>query len=301
MSHAPRSLAPHAWLLAMNALWGASYSVVKATLATLAPFGLITTRFWLAVMCMLPFVLGEKGRRDLRTACGPGLITGTVLAIGYTLQTLGMAETSASTGGFLSGLIVLLVAVGGWLVFGERLGGAALAGLAMGVAGIVLLCWPGAATTGGPVDTPRGIALQVGASTSYAMHVLLLSHLGKNAPALAFSFWQLVVVAAAGTLAVTVDGNFLQPQFADATPWTATLTLYVFYLGALATALGIAVQSQVQHRIRPTHVAMLFATQPLFAAVVAWAWLGDRMGVVQLLGGGLIVAGVVVAGRQRRD
>ncbi|MBK8097209.1 MAG: DMT family transporter [Planctomycetes bacterium] len=300
MTPAPTSLAPHAWLLAMNALWGGSYSVVKATLATLTPFGLITMRFWLAVVCVLPFVLGEQGRRDLRTTCRPGLITGAVLAIGYTLQTLGMAETSASTGGFLSGLIVLLVAVGGWLAFGERLGGAALAGLTMGVAGIVLLCWPGAATATGPVDTPRGIALQIGASTSYAVHVLLLSHLGRNAPALAFSFWQLLVVAAVGTIAVGIDGNFLQPEPGSASPWTATLAGYLFYLGALATALGIAVQSQVQHRIRPTHVAMLFATQPLFAAVVAWAWLGDRMGPVQLLGGGLIVAGVVVAGRQRR-
>lgn len=299
MTPAPRHLAPHAWLLAMNALWGGSYSVVKAALATLTPFGLITTRFWVAVACLLPFVLGERGRRDLRTACRPGLITGAVLAIGYTLQTLGMAETSASTGGFLSGLIVLLVAVGGWLAFGERLGRAAVTGLGLGVAGIVLLCWPGAAPTGGPVDTPRGIALQIGASTSYAVHVLLLSHLGRNAPALAFSFWQLLVVAAVGTVAVAIDGEFLQPG-ATGSPWTAALGFHVSYLGALATALGIAVQSRVQHQIRPTHVAMLFATQPLFAALVAWAWLGDRMGAVQLLGGGLIVGGVVIAGRQRQ-
>ena len=62
-----------------------------------------------------------------------------------------------------------------------------IAVLVLGVGGIVLLCWPDAAATG-PRDTARGIALQIGASTSYAVHVLLLVayvsvlfHLAKKA------------------------------------------------------------------------------------------------------------------------
>jgi drug/metabolite transporter (DMT)-like permease len=73
----------------------------------------------------------------------------------------------------------------------------------------------------------------------------------------------------------------------------------VAYLGFLATALGIGVQSLVQPRIRPTHVALLFATQPLFAAIAGWAVLGDVMGWQQLAGGALIVGGIVAVSLAR--
>ena len=62
----------------------------------------------------------------------------------------------------------------------------------------------------------------------------------------------------------------------------------------LATALGIGVQSKVQHRVPSTHLALLFALQPLFAALFGWLTIGDQMSSMQMLGGALIVVGVIV-------
>ena len=53
-----------------------------------------------------------------------------------------------------------------------------------------------------------------------------------------------------------------------------------------------------EQEIRPTHVALMFATQPLFAALDEALALGDRLGGQQLLGGLMLVAGVVVAARR---
>jgi drug/metabolite transporter (DMT)-like permease len=47
------------------------------------------------------------------------------------------------------------------------------------------------------------------------------------------------------------------------------------------------------------HVALLFALQPLFAALAGWALQGDRLGAVQWFGGALIVAGVIVTSLDR--
>lgn len=287
----PARFVPHAALTAMIAIWGISYAVVKTALASLPAFGIVALRFWLAVLCLLPFLLAG-GAADLRRCAGPGTAAGFLLALGYLLQTAGMNETSAAMGGLLAGLIVPLVAIGGFVLFRARCGPRAMLGLLLAVAGTVMLC----ATEPGGTDTLRGIGLQVGSSTSYAGHVLLLTRFGRTLPALPFCLWQLVIVAVAATVSTWLAGD--AAAVFDAT-WTPRLALLIGYLGVFATALGIAVQSKVQHRIGPTTVALLFALQPVFAALFAFAALGDRMGVLQLAGGGVIVLAVVLVSLDR--
>ncbi len=52
-----RSFAPQLWLLSMNLIWGVSYSAVKYALDRgLQPFALMTARFWLACLFLMPLV-----------------------------------------------------------------------------------------------------------------------------------------------------------------------------------------------------------------------------------------------------
>lgn len=285
--------APHLWFVLMNAIWGLSYVGLKVSLAALAPFALVASRFWLAVPCLLPWLSRQGGVASLRRAAKPGIVTGAALATGYLLQAVGMTETTASMGGFLAGLIVLLVALGGWLLLGDQLRPSAVLGLALGVGGLVLLCASGEDTGH---NTARGIALQVGSSCAFAAHVLLLSRLSPRGDEMAFSVWQLLVVAVAASVAVAVQGDVGaagQPLRLD-----ATLLASLAYLGVLATGIGLGVQSVVQPLIRPTHVALMFATQPVWAALGGVIVLGDSLGAWQMLGGVMIVAGVVVVARR---
>lgn len=279
----------------MIAIWGGSYAAVKTALDSLSPFAVIMLRFWLAVVCLLPFLRGQI-LADLRRTAGPGVAAGVALVVGYMMQTVGMRETSASMGGFLAGIIVLIVGLGGFLFFRAPLGARSICGFALGLAGIVMLCWP--AEDGPGQDTTRGILLQLASSTSYAAHILLLSRYGRGLPAVAFCLWQLLLVAVASSIGVLITGEFAVSPAGESV-WNAQLVLAIAYLGVFATALGIAVQSKVQHRIAPMHVALLFALQPLFAALISWATLDDRMSALQLAGGTTIVAGVVVTSLER--
>ncbi|HEX6812048.1 MAG TPA: DMT family transporter [Planctomycetota bacterium] len=289
--------APHLVLVLLIAIWGSSFAVVKVALDSLSPFALVAVRFWLAFACMLTMLRGRVVR-DLRPSMRAGLTAGAALAIGYLLQMAGMRETSASMGGFLAGLIVLLVTIGGCVFFGARLGPRSLAGLGLGLLGMVFLCWPSDAGDG-PKDTMRGIALQIGSSTSYAAHILILWHYGRSTPAVAFCLWQFATVAVAGSAAALVHGEF--GAGGARVEWTPALLGCMAYLGVLASAIAIALQGRVQHRIAPTHLGLLYALQPLFAALVGWAALDDRMGALQLLGGMTIVAGVVVTSLERKQ
>jgi drug/metabolite transporter (DMT)-like permease len=302
----PRFL-PHLVLVGLIVIWSGSFVVSKAAMAQLAPFGLIATRFWLAALCVLPFACRPGAAAALRSAVRPGLLAGVALAGGYLMQMVGLRETSASMSGLIAGLIVPFVAVGGFVFFRARVGWRGAAGLLLAIAGMVAICWPQPANLGEPPDTLRGILLQVGSSASYAAHVLLLLHFGRHVPLAALTLVQMVVVGALGTIATVLTGEFAADP-AGAVDWNTTLVLAVGYLGVLSTAFAIGLQAKVQPQIHPTHVALLFTLQPLFAAVLGrrgWPWVelwdmpGDALSVMQMVGGGLIVLGVVISSTDR--
>ncbi|MFM1873294.1 MAG: hypothetical protein RL398_2716 [Planctomycetota bacterium] len=286
MSDGPRGYLPHILLGTMILVWGGSYAVVKASLDAVPPFTVIAVRFWLATLCLLPFAwLGP--RVAFAATMRPGLLAGLALGLGYNLQTFGMQHTSASTAGFLAGMIVPGVAIGGWLFFGARFGKWSTLGLLCAVAGMAMLCTPDPDS----VDTPLGIAIQIGATLSYVCHILLLSRFGKSMPTGAFCTWQMVVTAAMATACLPFEDVVAKVTEPD---WNAGTVWMMAYLAVLASALGIGVQSRVQHRIPPMHLAILFALQPLFAAFFGWLTLGERLGAFQLAGGAAIVVGVVI-------
>ncbi len=300
-----KSFVPHALMVTLIAIWAGSFVVAKIGLESVTPFALVASRFFLGALCILPFFL-RTTREQRRGTFRPGLLAGLVLAVPYFLQMYGVRETTASMGGFVTGLIVLLVAVGGHFCFGSKIGKLAVVGLALGLVGIVVLCMSGDPDPGSQVamqdvvtqNTVRGILLQVGSAIGFACHILLLSHYGSRLAVAPFTFWQLGFtggLAAIGT--VLISGVSV-----DATPvvWDTSMLLVLGYLGVLATGLAIGVQAKVQHRIAPAHLALLFALQPLFAAIAGWAFQNDKLESMQWVGGGLIVAGVVVASRDRQ-
>lgn len=286
------SFAPQLWLLSMNLIWGVSYSAVKYALDRgLQPFALMTARFWMACLCLLPIV-AMRERDRIRGAAARGVTTGLALLIGYVLQTYGMQQTTASMAGFLSGLITLLVALGGWLVFREKLHASTAFGLLLGFSGLVMMCW--GAETEGPErkDTIAGILMQTGAAVSFACHILLMSRWSRPGEEFAFCWWQLVAVAAGATVALPLTGGAPDALRILAEPWIAASLVY---LAVFALAIALVVQSRMQPRIKATQVAVIFATQPLFGALGGMGLLGDTLATQEWIGGALITGGVLVA------
>ncbi len=290
------SYVPHLLMAALIAIWAGSFVVAKVTMVTVTPFALVASRFLIGSLCVLPFFLSTSAEQR-RGTFGPGVLAGLVLAVPYFLQMYGVRETTASMGGFVAGLIVLLVALGGAVFFDARLGPATILALVIGVSGVVTLCVAGDAHDApAQANTLRGVLLQVGSAVGFAAHILLLSHYGGRLATAPFTFWQLAftgALAAVGTYfsGVSLDGGPLV--------WSGDLLFALGYLGVLATGLAIGVQARFQPKIKPTHVALLFALQPLFAAIAGWLFLDDRLGPGQWLGGVLIVSAVLLAARDQ--
>ena len=69
----------------------------------------------------------------------------------------------------------------------------------------------------------------------------------------------------------------------------------LLYLGVIATALIIAVQTWGQRHTSANEAAIIYAFEPACAAIAAYFWLAETLGLRAVFGGVLLIAGMIVS------
>ena len=259
--------------------WGCTFVVVKAALTDASPLPFLAIRFLLAGILLL--IILARGRMDRATLL-PGFILGFFLFLGFLFQTWGLMYTTPSKSAFITGFSVILVPLM-MLFYGFRTRAANLWGGALGVAGIYLLVAPS-----GMAAVNRGDVLTLVGAASFAVHIILLGHYTKK-----FSFVHLVPVQilVVGLLSLAV----FPVAGAQTLHLTGRLVLAILITAVLATGVAFAVQTWAQQYTPPAHTALIFALEPVFAALTSWLVMGERLGGKALLGAGLILTGMVIS------
>jgi drug/metabolite transporter (DMT)-like permease len=274
-------------LLLVTMIWGSSFIVVKNVVSESPPMAFLFFRFALATAVCLGFAIRRPRTPGLLR---DGAIIGLLLAAGMTFQMLGQIETTASKAAFLTGLSVVLTPFAAFartrrLPSLENAIGITLAGL-----GFLLLTFPGGA---GPIN--RGDVLVLVCAVVFAFFIVEISLRTRSHDALWLTAVQLAVVA----VSAAVFGAAFRAAGAafELRPlvWEGTFLRSVLYLGTVGTVGTFVTQTWAQGHMSATHAAIIFALEPLWAALFAAWLLGERMGVSGWWGGALVLAGIVVS------
>jgi drug/metabolite transporter (DMT)-like permease len=267
-------------LLVLAALiWGATFVVVKDALAHATPLAFLATRFTLAGILLAVFMY--RGRTST-VALGRGFLLGVFLFGGYLFQTTGLLYTTPSKSAFITGFSVILVPFL-QMFHGFRLRGATVLGAGLGLLGIYLLVLPRGLTA-----VNRGDVLTLVGSCAFAVHIVLVGVYTRQ-----HSFRQLVSIQILTVGLLAFSGWPLNLPFR--LNWTLGLVAAVAVTAVLATGLAFSVQNWAQQFTPPSHTALIFALEPVFAALTSWAVLDERLGGRLILGSALILAGMVVS------
>src|SRR5271170_3398939 len=145
-------LRAHLLLLAVVAIWGSTFVLVKDALNDISPLLFNLIRMALATLCLVVVYRKHLYRLTPEALIG-GAVAGFFLALGYQLQTAGLALTTPSKSAFLTGLTVVIVPllslVPALRVPGSpRPGWNAYAGALAALIGITLLTAPGLLSRG---------------------------------------------------------------------------------------------------------------------------------------------------------
>lgn len=191
----------------------------------------------------------------------------------------------------------LLVALWARYVFHERVRRRIWAALTLAIAGLAVIVeiWSGVALDG------VGVLTALGAAFTLAAYVLLAERgVRTHSPAslscfgffFASLFW--VVVQPVWRFpfgrtdeSVSLLGNLDAQQ---APVWL--LMLFIVVVGTMVTFFLVA--SALRH-VSATRTGIVAMLEPVVATAVAFAWLGESFGAAQLLGGGIVLAGILLA------
>ncbi len=278
-----RGLATWRWelaLVAVTAVWGATFVVVRDAVARVPPSAFIAMRF-LAAAALLASLRPRQALRPDPALAAAGALAGLALFAGYAFQTVGLQYTSASSAGFITGLAVVLTPLLGALLLRQRPGRWPATGAVLAAAGLALL-------TLQRLELRRGDLLVLACAFAFASHILLL---GRFAPRHASYQLAVVQLATTGVLALAWAGvaGELRP------PGSAQVWFALAVTAVLASAGGFLVQTRAQRDVSPTRTAIIFTMEPVFAAAFALWLAGERLGARGWLGAACILAGMLVA------
>jgi len=265
-------------LLLASLIWGVTFPLIKLVLPFVSPLVFNAARFLLATLIVFPALRGLS-RQELRAGAQLGLL----LVGGFTVQTIGLTLTTPSRSGFITGLYVPLVPVVAFLLHQHRPRPTAVLSVAIAVGGMYLLTKP--AEVGGGLNL--GDWLTLGAALLFAVHLVLVANFAR-----AYSLTRLLSVQIVTAAVVSIA--LLPLDSAPHLAWTPLVVGVILFEAVFATAIALRLQLAAQQALTPTHAAVIFASEPVVAAVASLLLLGERLSPLQWVGGCAILVGMVL-------
>lgn len=273
------------------AIWGSGFVAQRAGMETLGPLSFNAARFVLAILSLLPvwWYQQQRLRRETEQTVeygtvfwAGGLLAGTVMFAGFTLQQMGLQYTTAGNAGFITSIYIVLVPLLG-LLLGQTTRLYTWVGIGLAVVGLYNL------SIGPDFSINQGDWLELLGSFFWAVHVLTLGWLSPRLKDLVgLSILQFVVAAC---WAIITAQWLEQPHWAD----FVTAAVPLLYSGFIVSGLGFTLQLVAQRTISSSVAALILSGEAVFALIAGWLFLGEDVGSKQLFGCSLMLAGMLIS------
>jgi drug/metabolite transporter (DMT)-like permease len=285
----PRALKAHVLLVLVTFVWGATFVVIKNAVeqdATPLLFNFI--RMTLAAIT-LGIVFHREVARISRPSLVAGAATGTCLWLGYEFQTTGIRLTTASKSAFITGISVVLVPLFLILFWGRKISLWTALGVMVAVTGLFLLTVPaGENAVGNWASVNRGDLLTLACAVSFGFQIIFLGRATERYPFAQIGFLQIATAAVLMGLAAPI---LERPHIV----WSSRVIWAIVITALLGTAAAFTIQAWAQQFTSPTHTALIFSLEPVFAWITSYFALGERLGLRAGIGAILILAGVLIS------
>ena len=288
MSMSPRERTG-AWVLVLVTLmWGVSFPLVgdvvaERTVGQMLVF--LALRFLVASLAFLPLyprIFGAASGRGL-VPWGYSLVLGSLLFGGFLLQTIGLKYTTPSRSAFITMLSVPMVPFLAAMWHRRRPSHVHVLGSLVATLGVAIILAPG-----GDLAPNLGDWLTLIASVFFAVEILALERATRRAPSITLAFGQIAGVGVLAGLALL----FVPFEIPD--PWPG-LVRGVGITGIVCTTMALGAMTWGSARVRAEVAAVIFALEPIFAALFEWLLQGRAMTGLQWVGGIVVVLAVAVS------
>lgn len=265
-------LAAAGWVFSLKALQG------------LPPLLFMGVRFLLAGLLLGSIGYGPLRRLDAAQrlrAAGVGVVMGVAMLCWI----MGLFHaTHVGVGAFITSLGVILAPLAGRLLFAVHVSRSTWAAAAVATAGLACL----SLQKGGAVHFTPSDAFFLACAAGLAVHFNLNTRFAARIPVLPLTAVQLGMVGAMALLTSTLVERWPASIGGETLGWLLASIL-------IATSLRFFLQVKAQSMAPVSHAALVMTLEPVWTALVATVWLGERMSGVQLGGCALILCALLIS------
>ena len=276
-------------LLSVAIVWGLTFVIIQDAVSILPPFAFNAARFGMAAILLAIYLYiqlrSSEKITNLVKHIKYGIILGALLFAGYALQTYSLLYTSSGKSGFLTGLSVALVPFLSYFILRNRPTFSAMIGTLFAVIGLYLMAFSDLSSIN------RGDLLAFICAIAFGLQLVYTAKFTKEVSTALLVFVQLITVAI-----LNIGATIL---FEKPVPLNVFLETSVFWAliitSLFATVFAFIAQTYFIKFTSPARVALIFATEPVFAAIGDFAWHGILLGPITLLGCLFILVGMILA------
>ncbi len=261
-------------LVFVTLIWGSTFAIIKETIETVPVPILLAIRFSFAALILL-WVKPE------RKTLIPGLILGVLSFAGYATQSVGMLTTTASKAAFITGLSVILTPIVGAIWLRQRVPVRAWLAAVLALTGLGLMT----------LNPQEGLVVGdfwvLATALAYALYIIYLGEIATHHKPIVLTSLQIIVVA-------LLSWGWSVPDLYVLKSLSTSAIAAMLYLAIFATALVLWLQALAQRVVPAYAAALIFALEPVFAAIFAYFLLGETLSAQGWLGGALVVIAMII-------
>lgn len=281
------------FLLTAAVCWGMGYISQSYGLKYVHPLAMICGRYVVATLLLLPVALKSaplsgEGKTIWKKCARTGCLCGLPMAASMILQSMGLAETGAGKGAFLSSLYIIFTPILGVLLK-RKVEPKIWLAVAIAMTGSYFLCVTDSFTLG------RGDIFVILCAVSFAVNNHVIDIVGDNGYPLVHSFFCELTVCVTALILMLLAGQVPAPaQLKDAFP-------YIIFTGAVAGSVADTCALLGQRETGAQLASVLMGLESVFGALFGMLFLKEILTGRELFGCALIFAGVLVAQYRKKD
>ena len=260
-------------MLATAAVWGGSFVVMKDSLEQQDVYSFLSSRFLLASLLMFlyrPNVFKGLNSKFIRRA----ILAGLLLGGGYIFQTLGLAKTTVSNTGFITGLYLVFTPLISLAILKRHVLSIQWAAVVIATAGLFLISYNG-------ISIGLGETLVLISAFFYGAHFVALGEWSDGGNTYALTLIQIMTVGALATICALINGYQIAPN--------GGVWLSILFTAFFATFLAFLVQTKAQSVMSATAASVLLAMETPFALIFGLTFHDDPLTIRIITGGGMVM------------
>lgn len=272
-------------------IWGTSFVAITVGLHYANPYLLLFERFLIASVAVMLIGIFRRSARVWQELRKPWMwAVGIIYTAAFLSQFVGQDMAGASLASLLSNLFVVFTPIVAYFVLRERPGAGALAGVVMGVFGVVLV-YSSSLASGG---TALGDLLLIGSALGYTLFIVMNKKLDISSLSSAFAL--MVVMAVESAPLAFAGGPVSAATFMQ--PWGLFALLW---LGVPCTVVALSMYTKGLSYTGASQSAVLLLIEIIVGVGLSFLLLGESLSLLQSMGAVVIGLSILVSSGTKLD